>query len=130
MPRRFQFSSSDPCYRIVDQKVRDSGFFTSMQPLCDDGGERLVCASNGGDGGIGGVSYWISRQQGRWFIASWAPHYYAVPATADIADVVVASIRAATAHPNREYFDIDGEVKRSFGLLEITYEEFDAICGW
>lgn len=60
-------------YESVNRAIAECGFFTCFQPLSDDGGVRLVCASDGGAWGIGGISFWISFQAGEWYIASWGP---------------------------------------------------------
>ena len=117
-------------YEYVNEAIVDRGLFTSFQPLRDEGGVRLVCASDGGAWGIGGVSFWISFQAEQWFIASWGPCIYRVPATASIVDLTAEAINAATRHPKRRYFDVDEEVKLRFGLVSVSEEEFSNICGF
>ena len=117
-----------PPYQEVRAVVEASGFFTTTQPLSDEGGTRLVCASAGGRGGLGGISFWVTFQSAAWFIASWAPHIYRIPNSARAADVVVAAIRASLDHPKRQYHDIAQVVQTRFGLCEITQDDFDRIC--
>jgi hypothetical protein len=69
---------------------------------------------------LGGVSFWVSFQAGRWFIATWAPFTYEVAANVDLAEVAIEAIRAAIAHPGRFYFDIDDAVKSRFGLTLVS----------
>jgi hypothetical protein len=46
---------------------------------------RLICASKvDRQGRVGGNSFWVTLARGRWYLATWAPNYYACPPDADV----------------------------------------------
>jgi hypothetical protein len=107
--------------------VREMGLFTSLQPLTPHVGLKLVCASDGGDWGIGGISFWVTVIRGRWYVATWVPHVYSIPESIDVIGVVAAAIRAAQKHEDPNYYIVDPAVVARFGLVEIAYSEFTAL---
>lgn len=114
-------------YSEVERAVRARGLFTSFQPLGRHHRHKLVCASDGGDWGIGGVSFWITHIERRWYIGTWVPHVYSVPKSVGVVDVVASAITAAVAHDARNYYTVDAAVVAQYGLHEVPFSEFSAL---
>jgi hypothetical protein len=108
-------------YQDLKEAIEAAGFFTTFQPI-DELGDRIVCASEGGDWGMGGRSFWCAVRQGRWFIATWTPRLYEIPHAADVAQLAIDVLTN-----NENNFDINPEIKTRFGLVEIADEQFDAL---
>lgn len=108
--------------KTLKAAVEAGGFFTTFQPI-NELGDRIVCASEGGTWGMGGRSFWCAARQGRWFIATWTPRIYEIPNRDDVASV---AIDVLTKNDARCY-DIDGEIKARYGLVELGVEQFEAL---
>ena len=113
-------------YIELQRTVESAGFFTTFQPI-DKPGDRIVCASHeypeGHERwGLHGNSFWVAKRGANWFIASWAPVIYRVP---DARRVVVLCLRLLRREPAGAYGDFDEQVRRDFGLIAVSDEEFD-----
>jgi hypothetical protein len=107
-------------YAVVKSAVEAAGYFTSFQPI-DTPGDRLVCASEGGDWGLGGCSFWVAIRNGRWFIATWTPHIYEIPIADDVSRLVIDVL----ANNHRRCYEIDRNIRERFGLTEVADDMFD-----
>src|SRR6266446_4028254 len=52
----------------------------------------VVCASKRFEGGLTGNSFWLwsSEKAGDWYVATWTPRYYLIPATTDVVALCVS----------------------------------------
>ena len=106
-------------YSALTNAIENAGFFTTFQPIEETCG-RIVCASHGGDWGMGGFSFWIAVRNGRWFIATWAPRFYEIPSAEDVVSVAIEALR----NNDRKGYDINKEIKEQFSLIEV-YDDDD-----
>ena len=86
MPKNFSVSER---YRELARTVRAAGFYCGEQPFSKRL-TRLVCATSGGDWGLGGATIWVLKRREHWFIGTWLPECYRVPHEADCAEIVIA----------------------------------------
>jgi hypothetical protein len=69
-----------------------------------------------------GNSFWLSRRQGTWFLSTWLPAGYRVPANQDL----VALCSACMGGPSAMY-RVPPEVIERFRLQELTEKEYDQL---
>src|SRR5215212_4501479 len=92
-------------YTHIRERVESAGFFTTfVPPGAAEGGYRggyLVCASRlMPDGrGLTGCSFKILKRGDDWFVETWAPRTYRIPAGVDVADVCTAFLSMTQATP-------------------------------
>lgn len=108
-------------YAELKREVEAAGFYTSVQPI-ERLGDRLVCASESREYGLSGVSFWVARRGGEWFIASWGGLIYEVPSGARIDAVAIDILRGHKGTP----FDFSPTLKLAHSLRRISGEDFDA----
>lgn len=69
-----------------------------------------------------GNSFWLSRKQGTWYLSTWLPAGYRVPAEQDL----VALCSACMGGPSAMY-RVPPEVIEQFGLQGLTEMEYDQL---
>lgn len=109
-----------PEYDPLKRAVEASGFFTTYQPILTPG-DRIVLASKQFENGLTGVSCWVAKRGSAWYVATWAPHIYRVPAEASIESLAVEVLRTGSGTP----WDLPASIKSKYGLVEVSNEEFD-----
>ncbi len=109
-------------YLLLQDAVERAGFFTTFQPI-KDAGDRIVCAAEGGNWGLGGRSFWLAVRQTRWFIATWTPRIYEIPNPQDVPHLAIQVLKCNDSH----CYDIDADIQRQFGLIEVTDDEFSTL---
>jgi hypothetical protein len=109
-----------PEYDQLKRAVEASGFFTTYQPIRTPG-DRIVLASEQFENGLTGVSCWVAKRGSAWYIATWAPHIYQVPAEIPIESIAIEVLRTGRGTP----WDLPVPIKSKFGLVEISDEDFD-----
>lgn len=112
-------------YAGLQHAVESAGFFTTFQPI-QEPGDRIVCASHQyPDGheryGLYGNSFWVARRGKDWYIASWAPHIYRVGSPERAGELCLHLLKRKGGGA---YWDFDEGVQRTFGLVEVSVEEF------
>src|SRR5881628_1731158 len=70
-----------------------------------------------------GNSFWLSHHQGIWYLSTWAPTYYRVPANQDIAAVCSACMAAGTS----AMFRVPPDIVARFGLQEIDDRQYERL---
>ena len=107
-------------YSDLKSAVEAAGFFTTFQPIRESG-DRIVCASTGGYGVLGGNSFWVAKRTGEWFIGTWSSIIYRVSNPGRLAELCIWLLRR---QPTSDYSYFDELVMAEFGLVEISEEEF------
>lgn len=105
-------------YAELRKPVEGAGFFTTVQPIGEDG-DRIVCASRRTGRGLGGNSFWVAKWEGDWFIATWAPRYYRLARPERFAELCV---RLLSREPETAYGFFDESIQREFELMEVDVE--------
>lgn len=87
-----------------------AGVWTTMQ------GPRLVCATDGGEWGVGGTSLRVELASGKWRLSTWVPHEYDVPDTACVVDVILDVLRTSP----RALYVIPSDIIVRYQLAEVA----------
>jgi hypothetical protein len=69
-----------------------------------------------------GNSFWLSRKQGAWYLSTWLPAGYRIPAGQDI----VALCSACMGGPSAMY-RVPRELIERFGLQELEENEYERL---
>src|SRR5262245_11538029 len=69
-----------------------------------------------------GNSFWLSRKQGTWYLSTWLPAGYRVPADQDLMALCSACMVGASA-----MYRVPPEVIERFRLTELTEKEYDQL---
>ena len=72
-----------------------------------------------------GNSFWVTHVGGVWYLFTWVPYGYQVPATADIGDVC----RACMSSTDRAMGKVPAAIVESFGLTLLSDEEAETVYG-
>jgi len=70
-----------------------------------------------------GNSFWLSLQSGRWYLGTWSPACYRVPASQDIVALCSACMGVGTSAMYR----VPDEIAARFGLERISDSEFERL---
>ena len=70
-----------------------------------------------------GNSFWVCRLGGDWYVCTWAPRYYRVPASCSVLDVAEAFVDVGKSAQPR----VPGELIARFGLAETDHAQFDRL---
>ena len=70
-----------------------------------------------------GNSFWVCRLGADWYVCTWAPYYYRVPASSSVLDVAEAFIDAGSSAQSR----VPPDLAARFGLVETDYNEFERV---
>ena len=103
----------------IEQGLRDRGISAYRQ------GRRQVVLSRqrGPVWPDAGNSFWICRLGADWYVCTWAPYYYRVPASSWVLDVAEAFVDVGQSAQPR----VPAELVNRFGLIETAHGEFDRI---
>lgn len=101
--------------------IQKCGLHTALQQ-----GYRLACAVDGGSWGIGGRSVWLARWDNRWFVATWTPRIYVLPADSSNAKVVEIVDAVLSMSSTARLFEIPEPVRQKYDLSEISLEDYTA----
>jgi len=70
-----------------------------------------------------GNSFWLSQNQGVWYLSTWLPACYRVPANQDIVRLCVACMEIGTSAMDR----VPPEIEARFGLQEIDDQQYERL---
>ena len=70
-----------------------------------------------------GNSFWLSHQEGLWYLTTWAPIHYRIPANQDIVGLCSACMAASTSAMDR----VPPELVTRFGLQEIDDRQYEEL---
>ncbi len=70
-----------------------------------------------------GNSFWICRLGEDWYVCTWSPYYYRVPASVGVLDVADAFVDVGDSAQYR----VPDELVDRFGLVETVHSEFDRL---
>jgi len=70
-----------------------------------------------------GNSFWLSCQDGIWFLSTWSPNCYRVPPQQDVVALCLACMESGTS----AMYQVPEEVVTRFGLERISNDEFDRL---
>lgn len=112
-------------YQIIISAIEQAGFFVSgpnvyEEPECI--WNRIITASKRRpQGGYTGNSFWISFDDGDWFIGVWSGRIYKIRIPQDIAPMSIAWL---SSRPDGTFDDFDQWLIDDFGLFLINEIEF------
>jgi hypothetical protein len=72
-----------------------------------------------------GNSFWLCRLGGDWYVCTWSPRYYRVPATSSVIDVAEAFVDVGSSAQTR----VPPELSTRFGLVETDDDDFERLWG-
>ena len=70
-----------------------------------------------------GNSFWLSRRQGVWYLSTWSPVAYSVPANQDVLALCTACMSAGATAMSR----VPPEIAARFGLRELDENEYERL---
>jgi hypothetical protein len=71
-----------------------------------------------------GNSFWVTHAGGYWYLFTWSPVAYRVPASADMP----ALCRTCMAHGDSAMSVVPPHIAQEFGLVELSDSEVEEIC--
>ena len=109
-------------HKTVQKLIESRGFFTTIRTHSDDDSD-LVCASKRFEGGLTGNSFWLwfSEKAGDWYVATWTPRYYLIPATTDVVALCVSCLSNDSSFP----WSLPEKIVLDFRLEEVSQSEID-----
>ena len=73
-----------------------------------------------------GNSFWITWKLGTWYLCTWSPICYQLPADSDVAGLCVAFMTIG----DKAQRAVPTDLIVKYGLKELEYEEASALFGW
>lgn len=70
-----------------------------------------------------GNSFWICRLDGDWYLGTWGPSHYQVPAATSVIDLAEAFVHVGESAQTQ----VPAELIVRFGLTPIGYDEFERL---
>jgi len=70
-----------------------------------------------------GNSFWLSLQNDTWYLSTWSPVCYRIPAGQDVVALCSACMEIGTSAMDL----VPEEIAARFGLVRISYTEFDEL---
>ncbi|XZE35637.1 hypothetical protein SH501x_001139 [Pirellulaceae bacterium SH501] len=119
---------NDNPYRNIIAAIEDAGYYVSgpnqyVEPECT--WNRIIPASKlRPQGGYTGNSFWISFDDGEWFIGVWGGRIYGIREPSNIASM---AIEWMSAKPDGTFHDFDSWVIEKYDLYEIDENDFRPI---
>ncbi len=99
----------------IQSALRERGLCSYMQ-----NGEQIVVSRQRGPAWPNrGNSFWIGRFGGEWFVVTWMPAAYRVPAEVSVVDVATAFVAVGDEAQHR----IPADLVNRFGLTELGPDE-------
>jgi hypothetical protein len=74
----------------------------------------------------GGNSFWTTYRQGEWYLCTWAPMIYRMPADIDRLELYVAFVDYGTGAQAR----VPADLVERYRLVELPDEEAARLLGW
>jgi hypothetical protein len=111
----------------IEQQLRDRGISAYRQQP-----NQLVLSRQSGPVRPGrGNSFWICKLTGHWYVCTWAPLYYRVPAESSLVDACEAFLDVGETAQSR----VPAELLSRFALTETDADNFDRLweasqSGW
>ncbi len=116
--------NADPYLDIISA-IEAAGFYVSgpnqyVEPECT--WNRIIPASKlRPQGGYTGNSFWISLDEGSWFIGVWGGRVYGIREPSKIASMAIDWM---SARPNGTYHDFETWLIEKYDLYEIEENDF------
>ena len=85
--------------------------------------QLIVSAQRGAVWPDRGNSFWLSRQEGTWYLSTWLPACYRIPASQDVVALCSACMKFGTS----AMYQMPDEITTRFGLERISDSEFDRL---
>jgi hypothetical protein len=86
-------------------------------------GQLVVSRQRGPVRPDAGNSFWVCRLGADWYVCTWAPCYYRVPASSSVLDVAEAFVDVGKSAQSR----VPAELIARFGLVETDPDQFDRL---
>ena len=120
-----------PLLRTVSRKMEPDPYIPLIGALA---GVGLICQRNLSDQLIvsadqgpvlrnRGNSFLLSHREGLWYLSTWSPVHYRVPAKQDVVQLCSACIAVGASAINR----VPGEIVMRFGLQEIDDRQYEEL---
>jgi hypothetical protein len=103
----------------IEQALRERGISAYRQRP----GQLVLSRQRGPVLPEAGNSFWICRLGGDWYVCTWAPYYYRVPACSLVLDVADAFVDVGKSARAR----VPVELIERFGLVEVDHDEFERL---
>jgi hypothetical protein len=110
---------ADP-YRILAAELAADGIRCQFHSP----GQMVVSSQVGPIWPNRGNSFWVTNAGSRWYLFTWVPVGYRVPADSDMP----ALCRACMAHGDSAMGTVPPQIAQAFGLAELSEEEAEAVC--
>jgi hypothetical protein len=104
-------------YKLMQKFLAELGLVGRMQ-----GKDQLIVSSQ--DGPVWpnrGNSFWLSLKNGDWYLSTWLPAHYRIPADQDIKALCSACMNG----PTTAMYRVPSEIMTQFGLEELDENEFE-----
>lgn len=111
-------------YYALAQAVTAAGFFTNGVEDHGTWHRTCVCSKKRADGGLTGNSFWVSRDEGTWYMGTWGGNMYRIPDDTRLAELCISWLSRA---PDGTRCDFDDQLKLEFGLVPVdTFDGLEA----
>jgi hypothetical protein len=88
---------------------------------------QLVVSNNQGPPWPGaGNSFWISHQQGVWYLCTWVPTCYRIPSSSDVVEVCAEFV----AFGSSAQAAVPQEIVEKYSLIEVSHQEASKLFDW
>lgn len=110
-------------YDLLTSIIEEAGF--SVSKASPMGGWDRVCPASKKrtEGGYTGISFWVTKLSAEWYLGTWGGFVYRIQNQNDVAPFCVSWLQCAANGTSSDFDDI---IKKKFGLVAVTDEEFDA----
>ena len=109
---------TDPYAELIDA-LAEAGF-TAQQQRPD---QLIISAQQGPVWPNHGNSFWMTHKEGSWFLSTWTPVCYQVPADQDMVALCCACMGVGTSAMYR----VPAEIVARFGLREIDDRQYERL---
>ena len=106
-------------YAQIKDAVERAGYFTTFHPCGDDDDWLIVLVTRCTAGRLHGNSFKIRAEQGRWYLITWAPVAYLIPAAADLEALCLECLRSSEG----AFPVVPPEIVSRYGLARIAEED-------
>jgi hypothetical protein len=114
-------------YESLDRHLRSAGFFTNGVESKGDWDRTTVCAQKlSGNAVFSGHSFWVTLLPDGWIVGTWGGLLYRLPDANSINQLCTEWL---TRYPDKVVTAFDEDVKKKYGLVEISEEQFDELAG-
>lgn len=113
------YDDPDDEFSEIEQALRDRGMSAYRQRP----GQLVLSRQRGPVWPDAGNSFWLCKLAGDWYICTWGPCYYRVPASSPVLDVIEAFVDVGKMAQAR----MPGELVARFGLIETDHEAFNQL---